>query len=139
MDTNTKFSMSDADHANWLALKVSVLSIAQQQRTLKRLARDESMKRTEGQNTKSTTLIDRYTWHRKVRLAREARLHHLIRAFLKGSPYEKVEHKLKEGTLDVISLSLDSSYDLMKQAGDDIGAFYSWLNSGVYPQLDLVP
>jgi hypothetical protein len=130
MDTNTKFSMSDADHANWLALKVSVLSIAQQQRTLKRLARD-AMVKTAGQNTKSTALVDKYTWHRRVRLSREARLQHLIRAYLKGVPYEKVEHKLVANSLDVMRLMFLIGSDPILSITNEQSAFLTWAGYGV--------
>jgi hypothetical protein len=112
------------------------VSIAQQQRTLKRLARD-AMVKTAGQNTKSTALVDKYTWHRRVRLSREARLQHLIRAYLKGVPYEKVEHKLVANSLEVLSLMLMigtnlNLYELLNQS-----SFLLWAGYGVHDILGL--
>ncbi len=84
------------------ALRLSHLSVMQQQRALKALAQKQrAYNKTNKANAESSE-ANTYDWHRKVRLAREARGYNLIRAFLKGMPYKTVEQSNKVGTISPI-------------------------------------
>lgn len=82
------------------ALKFAALAVQQQQRIMKKLAQKArafaSNKENNNAEAKASAALDakQYEWQEKVRLSREARAIHLIRAFLKGTPYLKVEQSL---------------------------------------------
>jgi len=73
------------------ALKFSALGITQQQRVMKKLAQQARTYSKDTKKNANSAEADHYDWQRKIRLSREARSIHLIRAFLKGTPYIKVE------------------------------------------------
>ena len=102
-ELKTEFTMSDKDYGNYTALRISLMSNTQQQRTLRNLARAKNQK-AQGQNSTSNYAVDSFTWHRRVRLSRESRMMHLIRAYLKGTPYSAIEGVLREHTLPVLQL-----------------------------------
>ena len=86
------------------ALRLSHLSVMQQQRALKNLARACRMRNKEKLLNAESAEANTYDWHRKVRLAREARAYNLIRGYLKGLPYKAIEQNLKPSTLSASSL-----------------------------------
>lgn len=108
------------------ALKFEQLSKEHQARTLKKL---EIQSRKWAKDTKQNVnpQADVYAWHRRVRVAREARAIHLFRCFLKGTPYKKVEHKLKDGQLDPYQVCVDymSNNNYVAQLDEE---FDKWLN-----------
>jgi hypothetical protein len=121
-----KFSMSDTDYGNYVGLRIQANSIAQQQRILRNLARVANQ-RASGQNSTGNVLADRFSWHRRIKLAREARITHLIRAFIKGTPYSAVEHKLTVHTIPPLELMfMYASKGLTDMIGD-VGEFLKWL------------
>lgn len=81
------------------SLRLSHLSVIQQQRALKNLARACRMRNKEKLLNAESAEANTYDWHRKVRLAREARAYNLIRGYLKGIPYKQVEQKLRDTTI----------------------------------------
>lgn len=80
-------------------IRLSHLSVMQQQRALKNLARACRMRNKEKLLNAESAEANTYDWHRKVRLAREARAYNLIRGYLKGIPYKSIEQSLKPSTL----------------------------------------
>ncbi len=88
------------------AIRLSHLSVMQQQRALKNLSRACRMRNKEKLLNAESAEANTYDWHRKVRLAREARAWNLYRAYLKGIPYRAVEQSLKESTI--------SPYDVVR-------------------------
>ena len=97
-EPDQKFSMDDKQYADYCALKFKHYSIVEQQRLMRKLAHARNV-RAAGQNSTSSDFVNRATWHSRVKLSREARIIHLFRAFLKGTPYKVVEQKLKDHTL----------------------------------------
>ena len=87
--------MNDLQMTERHALKFTALGITQQQRVMKRLANAARAYAKESQQNSVSAQANHYDWQRKVRLSREARAVHLIRAFLKGVPYYRVENSLK--------------------------------------------
>lgn len=81
------------------SLRLSHLSVIQQQRALKNLARACRMRNKEKLLNAESAEANTYDWHRKVRLAREARAYNLIRGYLKGIPYKAIEQNLKSSTM----------------------------------------
>lgn len=82
------------------SLRLSHLSVMQQQRALRNLARACRMRNKEKLLNGESQEANTYDWHRNVRLKREARAYNLIRAYLKGIPYKKVEQSLKSTTVN---------------------------------------
>jgi hypothetical protein len=81
------------------ALRLSHLSVMQQQRALKALAQKQRAYNKANKANAESAEANTYDWHRKVRLAHEARAYNLVRGFLKGIPYESIEQSLKESTM----------------------------------------
>lgn len=81
------------------SLRLSHLSVMQQQRALKNLAKKARQHSKDKMANAESVEANTYDWHRKVRLAREARAYNLIRAYLKGIPYKQVEQSLKATTI----------------------------------------
>ena len=81
------------------SLRLSHLSVMQQQRALRNLARACRMRNKEKLLNAESQEANTYDWHRNVRLKREARAYNLIRAYLKGIPYKQVEQSLKPTTI----------------------------------------
>lgn len=73
------------------AMKFDLLSTHQQQRIMRKMASRARAYSKEKQNNAESTEARHYDWQANVRLARQSRAIHLIRAFLKGTPYQKVE------------------------------------------------
>ncbi len=94
------------------ALKLSHLSVIQQQRALKRLAQDARKYAKDKKANAESPEANTYDWHRNVRLKREARAYNLIRAYLKGVPYKQVEQSLKSTTITPQRLSSYFYYTL---------------------------
>lgn len=80
------------------SLRLSHLSVMQQQRALRNLSRACRMRNKEKLLNGESQEANTYDWHRNVRLKREARAYNLIRAYLKGIPYKQVEQSLKPTT-----------------------------------------
>lgn len=123
---NTGFSMSDTDYGNYIGLRIQANSIAQQQRILRNMARAANH-RTDGKNSTGNVLADRLTWHRRIKLAREARITHLIRAYLKGTPYSAVESKLTVHTIEPLHLLFTYGTEGMSSMVNDMGDFLKWV------------
>lgn len=81
------------------SLRLSHLSVMQQQRALKNLAKKARQHSKDKMANAESAEANTYDWHRKVRLAREARAYNLIRAYLKGIPYKQVEQSIKPTTI----------------------------------------
>lgn len=81
------------------SLRLSHLSVMQQQRALRNLARACRIRNKEKLLNGESQEANTYDWHRNVRLKREARAYNLIRAYLKGIPYKQVEQSLKPNTI----------------------------------------
>jgi hypothetical protein len=81
------------------ALRLSHLSVMQQQRALKALAQKQRAYNKANKANAESSEANTYDWHRTVRLAREARAYNLIRGYLKGIPYKAIEDKLKPSTI----------------------------------------
>jgi hypothetical protein len=81
------------------SLRLSHLSVMQQQRALRNLARACRMRNKEKLLNAESQEANTYDWHRNVRLKREARAYNLIRAYLNGIPYKQVEQSLKPTTI----------------------------------------
>ena len=81
------------------SLRLSHLSVMQQQRALRSLARACRMRNKEKLLNGESQEANTYDWHRNVRLKREARAYNLIRAYLKGIPYKQVEQSNKKTTI----------------------------------------
>ncbi len=86
------------------ALRLSHLSVMQQQRALKKLAQQQRAYSKANKANAESAEANTYDWHRKVRLAREARAYNLIRGYLKGIPYKSIEQNLKPSTLPAWSV-----------------------------------
>lgn len=80
-------------------LKLSILSLNQQQRALKKLEKFARQYSKEKQNNAPSGEADLYAYQRRVVLSRQARANHLVRCFFRGVPYIKAEEKNKESTL----------------------------------------
>ena len=81
------------------SLRLSHLSVIQQQRALKNLSRACRMRNKEKLLNGESQEANTYDWHRNVRLKREARAYNLIRGYLKGIPYKQVEQSNKANTI----------------------------------------
>lgn len=68
-------------------------------RTLRKLENQARKWAKDTQQNATSTQADILSYHRKVKLSREARAINLFRAFLKGIPYKKVEASLRAHTL----------------------------------------
>ncbi len=110
------------------ALKLEALSKAQQARVLKKLERQSRAYHKEHPTNAPTNDADVYAWHRRVRVSREARAIHLVRCFLKNTPYHKVENKITKHTINPIIVFED--YFSIQRLSDDIrDAFHAWANA----------
>jgi hypothetical protein len=111
------------------ALRLSHLSVMQQQRALKALAQKQRAYNKANKANAESAEANTYDWHRKVRLAREARAYNLIRAYYKGLPYSKVEGKIKGSTLHPMKLpAIDNLYTKQDSGAWD---FYLAINNWV--------
>ena len=108
------------------SLRLSHLSVMQQQRALHNLARACRMRNKEKLLNGESQEANTYDWHRNVRLKREARAYNLIRAYLKGIPYKQVEQSLKDTTITAYVVIMSSSaYACFKW--DDHVAIEQWI------------
>lgn len=82
------------------ALKFALLGVVEQQRIMRKLAKNSRSWAKETLKNAESAQANLYDWHRRVRLSREARAINLFRAFLKGTPYNKVENSLNIHSLD---------------------------------------
>lgn len=111
------------------ALRLSHLSVMQQQRALKALAQKQ---RTYNKHTKAnaeSAEANTYDWHRKVRLAREARAYNLIRGYLKGLPYKAIEQSLKPSTPTPLAVMTISGMFKMEDFWGEWDKFEAWLEA----------
>lgn len=108
------------------SLRLSHLSVMQQQRALRSLARACRMRNKEKLLNGESQEANTYDWHRNVRLKREARAYNLIRAYLKGIPYKHVEQKLKDTTITAADLPFENITMSMSYA--ELVGFYGWLS-----------
>lgn len=112
------------------ALKLSHLSVMQQQRALKRLAQDARKYAKDKKANAESPEANTYDWHRNVRLKREARAYNLIRTYLKGIPYRQVEQSLKPTTITADEILI--FYTPCQFSGEkdlDIGKALNWLEA----------
>ena len=112
------------------SLRLSHLSVMQQQRALKNLARACRMRNKEKLLNGESQEANTYDWHRNVRLKREARAYNLIRAYLKGIPYRKVEQSLKPTTITPRLCVNFASSAIMIDSWDKYNEFRTWLEAG---------
>lgn len=111
------------------ALKLSHLSVIQQQRALKRLAQDARKYAKDMKANAESPEANTYDWHRKVRLAREARAYNLIRAYLKGIPYKQLEQSLKPTTITPFRCLEYTSAGTMFADWKSADLFFDWLEA----------
>ena len=110
------------------ALRLSHLSVMQQQRALRNLARACRMRNKEKLLNAESQEANTYDWHRNVRLKREARAYNLIRAYLKGIPYKQVEQSLKPTTITPLTCINYASGTLVLGNDGWLGLF-DWLEA----------
>ncbi len=111
------------------ALRLSHLSVMQQQRALKALAQKQRAYNKANKANAESAEANTYDWHRKVRLAREARGYNLIRGYLKGLAYKAIEQSLKPSTLPPLYLFAISD---MFKVGDfwaEYDKFRDWIEA----------
>ena len=97
--------MSDTRYVDYIAATISHLSVIQQQRIMARLVQLRRVKQASNQKDDLSEDFDhRLVWQQRVRLSREARMKHLIRAFMKGQPYKEVEASNKISTVHPVIL-----------------------------------
>lgn len=89
------------------ALKLTTLSLTQQARALRVLEHKALHRHTEAKRNDPCGEAATYYWHRKVRIARQARAYHLFRCFLKGVPYKCVENTTRNTSLDPLDVMLN--------------------------------
>ncbi len=109
------------------ALRLSHLSVMQQQRALKALAQKQRNYNKRTKANAESAEANTYDWHRKVRLAREARAYNLIRGYLKGLPYKAIEQNLKPSTPEPSFLL--KNYYKMEDFWLEYDKFESWLEA----------
>lgn len=109
------------------AIRLSHLSVMQQQRALKSLARACRMRNKEKLLNAESVQANTYDWHRKVRLAREARAYNLIRGYLKGTPYKVIEQSNKVSTITPYVCVMYASAQPWKW--EDHDAFEKWIEA----------
>jgi hypothetical protein len=108
------------------ALRLSHLSVMQQQRALKALAQKQRAYNKANKANAESSEANTYDWHRKVRLAREARAFNLVRGYLKGIPYRSIEQSLKPHTLEpsLVLICIGEPFKLNKKIMADL---FNWL------------
>lgn len=111
------------------SLKLSHLSVMQQQRALRNLARACRMRNKKKLLNAESAEANTYDWHRKVRLAREARAYNLIRAYLKGIPYKQVEQNLKPTTITPFRCLEYTSGGTMFADWKSADLFFEWVEA----------
>lgn len=111
------------------SLRLSHLSVMQQQRALRNLARACRMRNKEKLLNGESQEANTYDWHRNVRLKREARAYNLIRAYLKGIPYKQVEQSLKPTTITPNACLDCSSAALLLFDWSEYDKWYNWLKA----------
>ena len=109
------------------SLRLSHLSVMQQQRALRNLARACRMRNKEKLLNGESQEANTYDWHRNVRLKREARAYNLIRAYLKGIPYKQVEQSLKPTTTTAANCFGLCSAKILIKPWEEYYKFYEWL------------
>lgn len=110
------------------ALKFAGLAVVQQQRLMKKLANASRAHALSQQKNADSAEARHYDWQRRVRLSRESRAINLVRAFLKGLPYHKVEVSNNFHTLSpskVVNDYMPFSFSL--QMAEFNGRFNDWL------------
>lgn len=109
------------------SLRLSHLSVMQQQRALRNLARACRMRNKEKLLNGESQEANTYDWHRNVRLKREARAYNLIRAYLKGIPYKQVEQSLKPTTITASNCLDFCSAEILFTPWEEYDKLYDWL------------
>lgn len=116
------------------ALKFAALGVTQQQRIMKTLAKKarayaQNKENNNGEKKElAASNAKQYEWQRRVRLAREARAIHLVRAFLKGTPYARVENSLKFHTMKPLLVTQEHMpFTLSTKKDSFIRDFTNWL------------
>lgn len=116
------------------ALKFAALGVAQQQRIMKALAKKARVYAQNKENNNAekkeaaAASAKQYDWQRRVRLAREARAIHLVRAFLKGTPYAKVENSLKFHTMNPLLVTQEHMpFSVSTMSPNFTREFSNWL------------
>ncbi len=111
------------------SLRLSHLSVMQQQRALRNLARACRMRNKEKLLNGESQEANTYDWHRNVRLKREARAYNLIRAYLKGIPYKQVEQSLKPTTITAGFVMANSSACTWFSDEEEYSKVFDWLEA----------
>lgn len=109
-------------HGAWsgedrMAARLAHLSLVKQQRAMRAYASRQRALAKEKPSNEQSVAGGRADWAARVQLARQARATHLFRAFLKGTPYARVEAKLRESTLHAQSV-IDLYYPADKRWGE---------------------
>jgi hypothetical protein len=115
-------------NANTTAMRLQVLSQTQQARALKALERKQRLKDKEAGINSSSAVADRLSYHRRVRLAKEARASCLLLAFYKGRSYKEVEQNLSSSKMSPDKLVVMYYPDLARNIN-----FLHWANPTTYP------
>ena len=112
------------------ALKFAGLAVVQQQRIMKKLANSARAHARDTLQNAESAQANHYDWHRRVRLARESRAINLVRAFLKGVPYLKVETSNTFHTLSPSIVVADYlPYSAVMQEEGFSKQFKDWINA----------
>ena len=110
------------------ALRLSHLSVMQQQRALKALAKKQRTYNKANKANAESAEANTYDWHRKIRLAREARGYNLVRGFLKGLPYKAIEQSNKSSTMHPI-MALSYTNCALKDEANMWVKIVSWIEA----------
>jgi hypothetical protein len=114
------------------ALKFAGLAVVQQQRIMKRLANAARIYAASQQKNANSLEAQHYDWQRRVRLSRESRAIHLVRAFLKGTPYHKVENGNRFHTMAPHRVVGDyMPFSLSMNQVEFLGQFNAWVEAPV--------
>ena len=112
------------------ALKFAGLAVVQQQRIMKKLAQQARSHAVKTQKNAESAEANHYDWHRRVRLSRESRALNHVRAFLKGTPYKKVEGTLKFHTYKPVAVVTDYlPFSMVMQQEGFNAQFKEWVET----------
>ena len=112
------------------ALKFALLSTQQQQRIMKKLAQQARNWARENKMNEDPVEALAYDWQRCVRLSREARALHLVRCFMKGVPYKKVEQANRFHTMSPVIVVVDyMPFSKVMESSEFDNKFRAWVEA----------
>lgn len=113
------------------ALKFALLSTQQQQRIMKKLAQQARNWARQNKMNEDPVEAIAYDWQRRVRLSREARAIHLVRCFMKGVPYKKVEqHNRPFHTMSPVIVVVDyMPFSKVMESSEFDNKFRAWVEA----------